>query len=176
AVEFGLELAAEQHARPVFAHVAPAVDVLATGGFGLAASQPHELTDYDRGPARESADARGRAGHRCGDADAPRRHRRRARRLRGHDRRRPDRRRLPRPRLVCERGARQRLPRRAARGTAPSARRPRHREHGSILRKARSRWTWLLSQRTVWPWGRSGPLDHPHRVMLLSRGAWIVEP
>ena len=34
----------------------------------------------------------------------------------------------------------------------------------------------LLSQRTVWPWGRSGPLDHPHRVMLASRAAWIVEP
>jgi len=27
-----------------------------------------------------------------------------------------------------------------------------------------------------WPWGRSGPLDHPHRVMLASRAAWIVEP
>ena len=53
AVEFGLELAAAQHAPPVFAHVAPAVDVLATGGFGLAASQPHKLTEYDRGPRRK---------------------------------------------------------------------------------------------------------------------------
>ena len=54
AVEFGLDLAAEQHARPVLAHVAPAVDVLATGGFGLTASQPHELTDYDLSPLEEA--------------------------------------------------------------------------------------------------------------------------
>ena len=28
--------------------------MLATGGFGMAASQPHELTDYDRGPLEEA--------------------------------------------------------------------------------------------------------------------------
>jgi nucleotide-binding universal stress UspA family protein len=47
AVEFGLELAAEQGAVPVFVHVAPAVDVLPTSGFGVTAAAPHELTDYD---------------------------------------------------------------------------------------------------------------------------------
>jgi nucleotide-binding universal stress UspA family protein len=47
AVEFGLELAAEQHAEPVFVHVAPAVDVLPGGGFGMTAAVPHELNDAD---------------------------------------------------------------------------------------------------------------------------------
>ncbi|MGZ4308852.1 MAG: universal stress protein [Gaiellaceae bacterium] len=62
AVEFGLELAAEQHARPVFAHVAPAVDLLGSSGFGVTAAQPHELTDYDWSPldeARRLAQERG---------------------------------------------------------------------------------------------------------------------
>ena len=52
AVEFGLELAEEQGAWPVFVHVAPAVEVLPTAGstFGLAASVPHRLGDRDRAP------------------------------------------------------------------------------------------------------------------------------
>ena len=51
AVDFGLELAKEQGAWPVFVHVAPAVDVLATAvPFGLAASVPHEQDDHDREP------------------------------------------------------------------------------------------------------------------------------
>ena len=62
ALEFGLELAAEQQAEPVLVHVAPAVDVLPTGGFGMTAAVPHELTEHDRGlldDARELAAARG---------------------------------------------------------------------------------------------------------------------
>jgi nucleotide-binding universal stress UspA family protein len=47
AVEFGLELAAEQHLRPVFVHVAPAIDLLGSSGFGVTAAQPHELTGSD---------------------------------------------------------------------------------------------------------------------------------
>jgi nucleotide-binding universal stress UspA family protein len=47
AVTFGLELAAEQHANVVFVHVAPMTDVIPTGGFGMTAAIPHELTDQD---------------------------------------------------------------------------------------------------------------------------------
>ena len=54
AVKFGLELAAEQHARPVVAHVAAAVDLLGSSGFGVTAAQPHELTDSDWSPLEEA--------------------------------------------------------------------------------------------------------------------------
>lgn len=54
AVEFGLELAAEQGAKAVFVHVAPAVDVLPTGGFGMSSARPHELTEGDRGSLEEA--------------------------------------------------------------------------------------------------------------------------
>jgi nucleotide-binding universal stress UspA family protein len=47
AVEFALDLAAEQHARPVVAHVAPEVDVVPSGAFGMTGALLHELTDYD---------------------------------------------------------------------------------------------------------------------------------
>ncbi|HET7855891.1 MAG TPA: universal stress protein [Gaiellaceae bacterium] len=52
AVEFGLDLAQEQGAWPVFLHVAPAVRVLPTGGslFGLAATVPRKPDESDRGP------------------------------------------------------------------------------------------------------------------------------
>jgi nucleotide-binding universal stress UspA family protein len=46
AVTFGLELAAEQHARAVVAHVEPEVDVVPSGGFGMTGAAPHELTDH----------------------------------------------------------------------------------------------------------------------------------
>jgi nucleotide-binding universal stress UspA family protein len=55
AVEFGLELAAEQSAEAIFVQVAPAVDVLPGGGFGMTAALPHELTEYDRSSLEEAA-------------------------------------------------------------------------------------------------------------------------
>lgn len=54
AVTFGVELAAEQHARVVFVHVAPMTDVLPTGGFGMTAAIPHELTENDRSCLEEA--------------------------------------------------------------------------------------------------------------------------
>ena len=41
AVEFGLDLAAEQKADAVLVHVAPAVDLLPTTGFGMSAAQQY---------------------------------------------------------------------------------------------------------------------------------------
>jgi nucleotide-binding universal stress UspA family protein len=54
AARFGLELAAEQHAEPTFVLVAPAVDVFATGGFGLSAALPHDVTAHDRKPLEDA--------------------------------------------------------------------------------------------------------------------------
>jgi len=54
AVEFGLELAEEQHAGVVFVHVAPGLDVVPSPGFGWTAGVPHELTDYDWNPLNEA--------------------------------------------------------------------------------------------------------------------------
>jgi nucleotide-binding universal stress UspA family protein len=50
AVAYGLELATKQNAEPNVIHVAPAVDMLAAQGYGLAAGggMPHELNDHDR--------------------------------------------------------------------------------------------------------------------------------
>jgi len=50
AVEFGLELAEEHQAEPIFVHVAPAADVLPVAGFAMAGpvSVPHELDEHDR--------------------------------------------------------------------------------------------------------------------------------
>lgn len=62
AVGFGLELADEQAAQVVLVHVAPAVDVLPTTGFGMTGAVPHELSDYDWSPlgdARALAEERG---------------------------------------------------------------------------------------------------------------------
>ena len=50
AARFGIELAAEHDAYAVFVLVAPEVDVVPTGGFGLTAHLPHELTALDRKP------------------------------------------------------------------------------------------------------------------------------
>ncbi|MGB2875397.1 MAG: universal stress protein [Gaiellaceae bacterium] len=55
AVEFGLELASEQGSQLVFAHVAPGMDVLPTGGFGMTAAVPHELTEDDRSPLEDAS-------------------------------------------------------------------------------------------------------------------------
>jgi nucleotide-binding universal stress UspA family protein len=55
AVEFGLELAAEQGAEPTFVHVVPQVDVLPATGFGVTAAHLHEVTEADRSPLEEAA-------------------------------------------------------------------------------------------------------------------------
>jgi nucleotide-binding universal stress UspA family protein len=58
AVEYGLELAAEQDAQPIFVHVAPATDVLPVVGFGMGApaSAPHELDEHDRESLEEAVE------------------------------------------------------------------------------------------------------------------------
>ncbi|HYX87957.1 MAG TPA: universal stress protein, partial [Gaiellaceae bacterium] len=129
AVRFGLDLAAEHGAEPVFVHVAPALDVLPGAGLGFTTpgAVHHELTEHDRAPPRRGGGDRREARDRREDGAARRECRGRDRGLRGHDRRRPDRRRLARARRDRERAARQRLARRAARGAAAGARRPRHR-------------------------------------------------
>lgn len=66
AVAFGLELAADQDAVATFVFVVPAVDVVPTGGFGLTASMPHEVTNAEYEPlerAREQAEGAGVAAH-----------------------------------------------------------------------------------------------------------------
>jgi len=50
AVEFGLELAAENEAEVIFVHVAPAYDVVPVAGFGMTGSLPHPVGDLDRAP------------------------------------------------------------------------------------------------------------------------------
>ena len=64
AVEFGLEFAAEQHAEPVFIHVAPAIDTLPIPGFGIGgpAAMPHVLTEHDRSPLERATELAARKG------------------------------------------------------------------------------------------------------------------
>lgn len=64
AVEFGLELAEEHQAEPIFVHVAPAADVLPVTGFAMAGpvSVPHDVGEADRSSldeAYEIAEERG---------------------------------------------------------------------------------------------------------------------
>ena len=66
AVEFGLDLAAEQKADAVLVHVAPAVDLLPTAGFGMSAAQQHELTDEDRRSLEDAKRSRPSAASRRG--------------------------------------------------------------------------------------------------------------
>ena len=56
AVKFGLELAAEQDAEPIFVHVIGGVDFLPRAGFAVtvAPSVPHALTEEDRLPLDEA--------------------------------------------------------------------------------------------------------------------------
>jgi nucleotide-binding universal stress UspA family protein len=58
AVEFGLDLAAEQHAEPTFIHVAPAVDTLPVSGFGIGgpAAMPHVVDDDDWSPLKTATE------------------------------------------------------------------------------------------------------------------------
>lgn len=55
AVSFGLEIAAEQGAEIVFAHVVPAMDVLPMSGFGMPGAVPHPPTAADRAPLEDAA-------------------------------------------------------------------------------------------------------------------------
>ena len=53
AVEFGVELAAEQKAKVVFVHVAPSLDVVPVVGYGIGGGGPrvpHALDEFDRFP------------------------------------------------------------------------------------------------------------------------------
>lgn len=62
AVDFGLEVAAEQGAQPILVHVAPQFDQLAMGGFAPTGAVPHELCEADRQPldaAEQLAEERG---------------------------------------------------------------------------------------------------------------------
>jgi nucleotide-binding universal stress UspA family protein len=56
AVEYGLELAADQGAEAIFVHVAPATEVLPTAPFamGVAATVPHQVDEYDRASLDEA--------------------------------------------------------------------------------------------------------------------------
>jgi nucleotide-binding universal stress UspA family protein len=55
ALEFALELAADQHARVGIVHVVPAMDVYPTGGFGMTAALPHEVTEQDQSCLEQAA-------------------------------------------------------------------------------------------------------------------------
>jgi nucleotide-binding universal stress UspA family protein len=54
AVDFGLELAADQDAAVTFVLVAPAMDVVPAGGFGLTAATPHQVSELEREPLSEA--------------------------------------------------------------------------------------------------------------------------
>src|SRR5436305_5131385 len=55
ALEFGLDLAAEQDAWAFVVYVAPAVDVMPYANFAVVApTVPHELSEHDRGPLNEA--------------------------------------------------------------------------------------------------------------------------
>lgn len=54
AVEFGLELAAEQGAETIFVHVAPALDVLPVTGFGVTGAMAHKVSAADRASLDEA--------------------------------------------------------------------------------------------------------------------------
>jgi nucleotide-binding universal stress UspA family protein len=58
AVDFGIELAADQHASTTFVEVVPVVDVVPSGGFGLTGAVPHDVTEHD---TQVLEDARARA-------------------------------------------------------------------------------------------------------------------
>jgi nucleotide-binding universal stress UspA family protein len=57
AVEFGLDLAAEQDARAFIVHVAPLVDVMPYANFGyVAPTLPHEFDEHDRELLQEAVE------------------------------------------------------------------------------------------------------------------------
>jgi nucleotide-binding universal stress UspA family protein len=66
AVDFGLELAAEQDAVATFALVVPALDVYPVGGFGVTGASVHRTTREELEPlqhAREQAEEAGVTAH-----------------------------------------------------------------------------------------------------------------
>ena len=66
AVDFGLELAAEQNAFATFVLVVPALDVVPVGGFGLMGATVHRTTEAELEPlerARRHAEEAGVAAH-----------------------------------------------------------------------------------------------------------------
>jgi nucleotide-binding universal stress UspA family protein len=65
AVDFGVELAAEQEANVIFVHVAPALDAIPMAGFGMAGGGPHvphELDALDRAALEAAEQVAVRAG------------------------------------------------------------------------------------------------------------------
>ncbi len=64
AVEYGIELAAEQGAEPIFVHVAPSTEALPVAGYGMGApvSVPHKPDEYDRACLDEAVDLAARKG------------------------------------------------------------------------------------------------------------------
>ena len=66
AVDFGLELAADQRAAVTFVHVVPVLDVVPMSGFGLTGAVEHQPTDLDNellDEARERAEEAGVTAH-----------------------------------------------------------------------------------------------------------------
>ena len=66
AVDFGLELAAEQYAVATFVLVVPALDVVPVGGFGVMGATVHRATEKELEPlehARKQAEAAGVTAH-----------------------------------------------------------------------------------------------------------------
>jgi nucleotide-binding universal stress UspA family protein len=65
AIDFGLELAAEESADVIFVHVAPAVDVLPVAGYGFGGGSPHAphtIDTFDRSPLDDAERAAARDG------------------------------------------------------------------------------------------------------------------
>jgi nucleotide-binding universal stress UspA family protein len=63
ALEFGLELAAEQEATAFVVHVAPSVDVMPYGSFmSVAPTLPHDFTEHDREPLQKAAELAAESG------------------------------------------------------------------------------------------------------------------
>jgi len=63
ALEFGLDLAAEEEAEALVVHVVPALDTVPAGGFGMAhGAVVHELTEHDRAPLEAAVELAGDRG------------------------------------------------------------------------------------------------------------------
>ena len=57
ALEFGLQLAADEDATAIVVHVVPALDTVPVGGFGISAGGlVHEVTDEDQGLLAEAVE------------------------------------------------------------------------------------------------------------------------